>query len=142
MHERLVLSSDAAVPSTPSSERDPLVGQWSGWWKNGVVRELRIVRFQRSRLGTGIGLMCFRNVDGTITIFDIGPGRSVITETLPSRETLHLKSGDGRFTWSSLKLNEDRTASFRLFRPTRTITLHMRPTAHSNGCLARIVPLH
>ena len=139
---RLVRAGDAAAPSTPTNEEHRLVGQWSGWRENGDVHELRIMRFQRSRSGTAFGLWCYRSPDGTITFFDIGPGRSVITETLPGRETLHLKSGDGRFTGGSLKLNEDRTASFRLFSASRTSTLHMRPVAHPEGCLARIVPDH
>lgn len=139
---RLARGSGAAVPSAPTNEEHPLVGQWSGWWENGVVHELRISRFQRSRRGTAFGLLCYRTPDGTITFSDVGPGKSVITETLPGRETLHLKSGDGRFTWGSLKLNDDRTASFRLFSASRTSTLHMRPVAHPEGCLARIAPGH
>ena len=139
---RLVRASDAAVPSTPTNGEHPLVGQWRGWWKNGVVRELRITRFQRSRFGTAFGLWCSRDVDGTIIIFDIGPGSSVITETLQSRQTLHLKSGDGRFTWGSFKLNDDRTASLRTFSARRTGIHHMRPGAHPGGCLARIVSDH
>ena len=139
---RLARGSGAAVPSAPTNEEHPLVGQWSGWWENGVVHELRISRFQRSRRGTAFGLLCYRTPDGTITFSDVGPGKSVITETLPGRKTLHLKSGDGRFTWGSLKLNDDRTASFRLFSASRTSTLHMRPGAHPEGCLARIAPGH
>ena len=136
---RLVRASVASVPGTPSDEDHRLVGQWSGWWKNGNVHELRITKFQRSRYGTAFGLWCYRSPDRTITFFDIGPGRSVTTETLSGRETLHLKTGNGRFTWGSLRLNEDRTASLRLFSARRTSTLHMRPGAHPEGCLARIM---
>lgn len=137
---RLVRARDTATPITPTNEEHPLVGQWSGWRENGVVHELRITRFQRSRSGTAFGLWCNRSPDGTIGFVDIGPGQSVITETLPGRETLHLKSGDGRFTGGSLKLSEDRTASLRLFSASRTSTVHMRPVAHPEGCLARIAP--
>ena len=151
--DRLISRADAHLEPVPEDEDNPLVGQWSGLWGNGVVDEIQITDI--GSWGVARGVFCEVVANRTAFRFwDLDDRRIGARRTHKGDEpAIAWKRGDAK--WA---LRHEKRYRFEIVRPDfagqawaeqswrygarkRGRLTMTRGTYQARGCLARIRPV-
>ena len=139
---RFTMSAAAERAVERQADDAPIVGAWSGRWKNGTIAEIEIEAVDPN--GAFTGRYCTKRTSGVLRLWDVGPGRRFEGTVAKGGKKARFAIPTGRGTRAELEFRMKGDSKLTMKHKARAgtnrekaSTVKMARGAAEDGCLRR-----